>query len=232
MRYAFFIALILLTWNAAIAQQGDVARGQRQFQNCIVCHSLESDKNLTGPSLSGVFGRKAGALPSFSRYSDALKSSDVVWDDKTLDAWLADPQHVVPGNGMTFPGINNSQQRADIIAFLKQASQPGNQQAAQQSPSMNGMGSMMSSAVPNLKRLNNSSLVRSVRYCKDTYEVATADGNKRRFFERNLRFKTDSSGDGPTSGAPALVPAGMMGDRADIIFAAPEEFGQFVAQAC
>jgi cytochrome c len=71
-----------------------------------------------------------------------------------------------------------------------------------------------------------------VRYCRDTYEVATADGKKRKFFERNLRFKTDSSDDGPTSGSPALVPAGMMGDRADVIFAAPEEFGRFVAQAC
>jgi cytochrome c len=71
-----------------------------------------------------------------------------------------------------------------------------------------------------------------VRYCRDTYAVATADGKTRKFYERNLRFKTDSSDDGPTKGAPALVPAGMAGDRADVIFAAPEEFAQFVAQSC
>jgi cytochrome c len=71
------VALIIpLTFSAAIAQGEQ--RGQRLFQNCAVCHSLEPDKNLTGPSLSGVVGRKAGTLPSFGRYSDAIKSSDVV----------------------------------------------------------------------------------------------------------------------------------------------------------
>src|SRR4051794_1219231 len=74
-------------------------------------------------------GRKAGTVTSFSRYSDALTRSGVVWDQKTLDAWLADPQHVVPGNEMTFPGIQNAQQRADIIAFLQRASQPNSQTA-------------------------------------------------------------------------------------------------------
>jgi cytochrome c len=74
--------------------------------------------------------------------------------------------------------------------------------------------------------------VQTVRYCRDTYEVTTADGNKRQFFERNLRFKTDSSDDGPTKGAPALVSAGMMGDRADVIFSAPDEIGAFVSKSC
>jgi cytochrome c len=121
----------------------------------------------------------------------------------------------------------------DIIAFLKQASDP-HSQTAQQMPSMGDgtMGGMMSSGVPSLKNIDAAIRVQNVRYCGDTYEVMTADGNKRRFFERNLRFKTDSSDDGPTMGAPALVPAGMMGDRADVIFAAPEEFGKFVAQSC
>jgi cytochrome c len=231
MRYVLLAALIPLTVNATMAQEGDVARGQGQFQNCTACHSLEPDKNLTGPSLAGLFGRKAGTLSSFTRYSDALKSSGVTWDEKTLDAWIADPQHLIPGNEMTFPGIKNSQQRSDMIAFLKHATQPNSQMA--QAPSMGGMmGGMMSHAVPNLKKLDAAARVQSVRYCRDTYEVTTADGSKRRFFERNLRFKTDSSEDGPTKGAPALVPAGMMGDRGDVIFAGPEEFANFVAQTC
>lgn len=233
MRWAFLTAAALLTLNvAALAEPGDATRGQHQFQNCTACHSLEPNKNLSGPSLSGVIGRKAGGLDSFSRYSDALKSAGVIWDEKTLDAWLADPQRVVPGNQMPFPGVKNPQQRADIIAFLKEASKPGSR-LAQQSTSMGGMmGGMSSHDVPNLKRLNNATRVQSVRYCRDTYEVATADGAKRKFFERNLRFKTDSSDDGPTSGAPALVSAGMMGDRADVIFAAPDEFAQFVSHSC
>jgi cytochrome c len=179
-----------------------------------------------------VIGRKAGTLQSFTRYSDPIKSSGVVWDPKTLDAWLADPQHVIPGNQMTFPGMDNPQHRADVIAFLKHTGDPTSR-TAQRMPSGGGtMGGMMSNAVPNLKELANSSRVQSVSYCRDTYEVATADGKKRKFFERNLRFKTDSSNDGPTKGAPALVSAGMMGDRADVIFAMPDEFGQFVTEAC
>jgi cytochrome c len=224
---------MLFLGSSAMAADGDAVRGQRMFHNCMACHSLEPDKNLTGPSLSGVFGRKAGSLQSFTRYSDPMKFSGLTWDEKTLDAWLADPQRIIPHNQMTFPGVKNAQQRADVIAFLKQASDPKSKMA-QQMPSMGDgmMGGMMSSAVPNLKNLDNDARVQTVRYCGDTYEVVTADGNKRRFFERNLRFKTDSSGDGPTMGAPALVPAGMMGDRADVIFAAPEEFGKFVAQSC
>jgi len=232
MRYLPFIALpMLVATCSALAQEGDAGRGQRLFRSCVACHSLAPDKNLTGPSLSGLFGRKAGGLESFSRYSDAMKSSGVVWDDKTLDAYLADPQHVIRGNQMTFPGVKNPQQRTDIIAYLKQASQPNAQRA--QMPSGGGMrAGMTSQDVPNLKKLDNATRVQFVRYCRDTYEVATADGSKRKYFERNLRFKTDSSDDGPTSGAPALVPAGMMGDRADVIFATPEEFGKFVTQAC
>jgi cytochrome c len=233
MRNLLVAALVPLTLSAAAAQQGDAARGQRLFQNCVACHSLEPDKNLTGPSLSGVIGRKAGTLPSFSRYSDAIKSSGVAWDEKTLDAWLADPQHVIPDNQMTFPGIENRQQRADVIAFLKQTTSQRNSRTAQQMPAGGGMmGGMMSHAVPNLKSVNNAARVQAVRYCRDTYEVVTADGNKRQFFERNLRFKTDSSDDGPSKGAPALVSAGMMGDRADVIFSGPDEIGAFVMKSC
>src|SRR5947209_1443448 len=232
MRTLLVPALLSLTLGTAAAQQGDVARGQRLFQNCVACHSLEPDRNLTGPSLAGVIGRKAGTLASFSRYSDPIKLSGVVWDAKTLDSWLADPQHVIPGNQMTFPGIENRQQRADVIAFLKQTGEP-NSRTAQQKPSGGGMmGGMMSNAVPNLKKVDNASRVQTVHYCRDTYEVVTADGNKRQFFERNLRFKTDSSGDGPMKGAPALVSAGMMGDRADVIFSGPAEIGAVVTTAC
>jgi cytochrome c len=164
MRTLLVAALLPLTLSAAAAQQGDVARGQRLFQNCTACHSLEPDKNLTGPSLSGVIGRKAGTLQTFSRYSDAIRSSGIVWDEKTLNAWLADPQHVIPGNQMTFPGIENRQQRADVIAFLKQASER-NSRTAQQMPSGAGMmAGMMSNAVPNLKNANNTSRVQTVRY--------------------------------------------------------------------
>jgi len=214
----------------SFAAEGNAGRGQRFFQSCAACHSLESNKNMTGPALSGLWERKAGTLQSFTRYSDALKSSGVVWNDQTLDAWLADPQHVIPGNTMTFRGITDTQQRADLLAYLKQATQPGGAQMAQQMPQMGGM--MMSRGVPNLKTLDPEDQVRSLAYCRDTYEVTTADGKKHKFWERNLRLKTDSSDDGPTKGSPALVPAGMMGDRANVIFSAPDEIGTFINRAC
>jgi cytochrome c len=71
-----------------------------------------------------------------------------------------------------------------------------------------------------------------IRYCGDTYKVTTADGKTREFWERNLRFKTDSSEDGPEKGAPAIVGAGMMGDRADVIFASPEDISAYVEKKC
>jgi cytochrome c len=133
---------------------------------------------------------------------------------------------------MTFPGIREPQQRADLLAFLKKATEPGGKSASPQVPQMGGMMGMGGGAVPNLKTLDPEDRVQSVGYCRDTYEVATADGKKRKFWERNLRLKTDSSDDGPTKGAPALVPAGMMGDRADVIFSGPDEISEFVHKSC
>jgi cytochrome c len=189
---------------------------------------------MTGPSLAELWNRKTGGLPSFPRYSAALKSAGIIWNDATLDEWLKDPQHFIPGNTMTFPGIRNAQQRADLLAFLKDATQPGRApKAAQGGNQMGGMMGMMGGgAVPNLKTLDPEDRVQSIKHCGDTYKVATADGKIRDFWERNLRFKTDVSSDGPQKGVPAIVPAGMMGDRADVIFASPDEISGFISHAC
>lgn len=227
------IAVVGLTaWSVqASAQTGDATRGERMYRACVACHSLEPDRNMTGPSLSGLWNRQAGAIATFSRYSPALKSAGIVWNDGTLDEWLKDPQHFIPGNTMTFPGMKDAQQRADLLAFLKDASQPGRApKAAQGGNQMGGM--MMGGAVPKLKKLDPEDRVQSINHCGDTYKVATADGKMRDFWERNLRFKTDVSDDGPQKGAPALVPAGMMGDRADVIFASAEEISGFITHQC
>jgi cytochrome c len=222
--------ILLLLSTSASAETGNSARGQAVFRACSACHSLQPDKHMTGPSLASIWNRKAGSISTFSRYSDALKSSNVTWDDNTLDAWITSPEHVIPGNEMTFPGIKDPQHRLDLLAFLKEATKPGATIA--QMP-QGGMGGMMGGgSVPNLKKLDAEDRVQSVGYCQDTYVVATADGKKRKFWERNLRIKTDSSEEGPTQGSPALVAAGMMGDRADIIFASPDEIGKFVSKSC
>ena len=105
--------------SPAMAQHGDATRGQRDFRACAPCHSLEPDRNMTGPSLANLWGRKAGGLPSFDRYSDALKSSGIIWDDRTLDGWLTDPQRMVPDNAMPFEGIKDAGVRADLLASSK-----------------------------------------------------------------------------------------------------------------
>ena len=78
-------------------------------------------------------------MASFSRYSPALKSANIVWNDKTLDDWITDPQHLVPGNDMTFAGIKDARQRADLLTFLKEATRPG-AKVTQQGGSNGGHG--------------------------------------------------------------------------------------------
>ena len=233
---ALAAAGIVLTSSAVHAAEGNSARGQRIFGACAACHSLEADRNMTGPSLAELWQRKAGGLSSFPRYSPALKSSDVVWDDRTLDAWLDDPAHFIPGNTMTFRGIKDAQQRADMLAFLKEATQPGrapSPQVQQRGGPMGGMMGMMGGGqAPHLKTLDPEDKVQTITYCADTYRVSTADGKTHVYWERNLRFKTDGGEDGPQKKAPALIAAGMMGDRADVIFSEPQEISGFIAPKC
>jgi cytochrome c len=101
--------------GAALAQ--DASAGKQVFAQCSVCHST-GDTNGAGPGLQGIVGRKAGSVAGF-RYSRAMKNSSVVWDDKTIDAYLADSQKVVPGNVMPFSGIGDPKQRADLVAYLQ-----------------------------------------------------------------------------------------------------------------
>jgi cytochrome c len=187
---------------------------------------------MTGPSLANLWGRKAGSLPSFERYSDALKSSGIIWDDRALDGWLSDPQRMVPDNDMPFEGIKDALVRADLLAFLKQATKPG--AGPQQTVQQGGMGGMMGGGGgdPNLKSLEPAKQVKAITYCHDTYRVSTADGKTRVFWERNLRFMTDSSKGGPEKAAPAIMPAGMLGDRAAVIFAEPEEITKMIEPRC
>lgn len=108
----------------AFAQQGDASRGQRLFnQQCRACHTLEQGgASPTGPNLHGLFGRKAGTAPGYES-SDAMKKSGIVWDETSLAEYNRDPKARVPGTRMVFNGVKQPGQLADLIAFLKQATQ-------------------------------------------------------------------------------------------------------------
>jgi len=97
---------------------GDAARGQRIFMQCRTCHAIEPGVNRAGPSLHGIVGRESGTIPNF-RYSNANKNSNVTWDEATLFTYLENPREFMPGTTMSFVGLKQPQQRADVIAYLK-----------------------------------------------------------------------------------------------------------------
>ena len=119
---ALAVALFILVPGEAIAlvHPGNAENGKRLFRACAGCHSLNAGETRFGPSLAGLFGRKAGLVPRF-RYSKALQNSSIVWNERALDAWLANPRLFIPGNRMPFFGVRDPQLRKDIIAFLKLA---------------------------------------------------------------------------------------------------------------
>ena len=106
------------TSNGNPASAGDPEAGEIIFKQCAACHSLDPDTNKQGPTLAGIFGRPAGSVEDFN-YSDANKNSGVVWNEAILRKYLANPQAVVPGTKMTFPGLKDPQQVEDVIAYLK-----------------------------------------------------------------------------------------------------------------
>jgi len=216
------------------AAEDDVALGARGFRENEACHSVQANRNMTGPSLADIWNRKAGSVSSFPRYSEAIKSSDVIWNEKTLDGYLENPAQFLPGNHMTFPGVPDEKTRKSIIAFLKQAGDKTAENLANRQTSQAQTGGMpgMQRPVPSLKTAEASSRIKAITYCHDTFKVTTVDGKTRDFWERNLRFKTDSSNEGPDKDAPAIVNAGMMGDRASIIFSSPEEISHFIVRGC
>jgi len=107
---------------ARAVEAGDPTLGKKVFAKCQACHSLEAGKNKIGPSLHGLIGRKAGAIEDF-KYSDAMKNSGFTWDEATLDKYLTSPKTAIPGNKMVFPGLTKPDDRANVIAYLKEASQ-------------------------------------------------------------------------------------------------------------
>lgn len=112
------IMLLLPFALAAPATADEVADGAKEFRKCQACHSIEPGVKKVGPSLAGVVGRQAGAIADY-RYTTVMQGSNIVWDEATLDAFLANPSKAMPGTRMTFGGLKSDESRAAVIAYLK-----------------------------------------------------------------------------------------------------------------
>ncbi len=119
--FGLLVAGAALVASAGVAAAQDAAAGEKVFlAKCKVCHMPpEAAKNLVGPSLAGVVGRKAGTVPGY-HYSEANEKSGLTWDEAELKKYLKDPKGVVPGTKMVFPGLQSEQDIDNVIAYLKQ----------------------------------------------------------------------------------------------------------------
>ena len=114
--------------GATSAQAQDVAAGERVFAQCRACHQVgETAKNVIGPQLNGLFGRKAGSVEGFS-YSPANKNSGLTWDEATFRDYIKDPRAKMPGTKMVYAGLKDEQRINDLVAYLKQFDATGKKQ--------------------------------------------------------------------------------------------------------
>jgi cytochrome c len=108
----------LLSSASALAADGNAERGEEIYTRCLACHTLAH--NRVGPRHCGLFGRKAGSVPNYA-YSAAMKKYGVTWNNETLDHFIENPLKAMPGTKMGYAGVKDPQERADLIAYLKQA---------------------------------------------------------------------------------------------------------------
>jgi len=114
--YSLIFLSFLINSNISLA---DVGAGKKIFNKCKACHSVDKEKNKVGPHLVKIFGRKAAVVESF-KYSNALKSSNIIWNEETLKAYIANPKKYVPGTKMSFRGLKKENQILDLLEYLKE----------------------------------------------------------------------------------------------------------------
>ena len=110
--------VLALAVVAPAAAAPDPGRGEQLYGRCLACHALAYDR--VGPRHCGLIGRRAGSVPGFV-YSPAMQRSGIVWTARSLDRFLAAPMQTMPGTAMTYDGIADAAERADLIAYLEKA---------------------------------------------------------------------------------------------------------------
>jgi cytochrome c len=235
MRWSFLAGIAMLIALNLAAQtalaQSDVKNGGRAYRVCAACHSLQPGVHLSGPSLADLWGKKAASIIGFDRNTTALKTANIVWDENTLNAWLSDPQAMVPGTTMTFRGVQANKTRADIIAFLKKAMVKGGA-AKVIKEGLISEDIAMGQIPPDLSSVGANQRITKIRHCGDAYVVSTADGKEFPFWENNVRLKIDTSPRRPKMGQPVLLRSGMVGDRVSIVFSSVAQIRTLISEKC
>jgi len=117
--FALLFCLTATVLASPVWAAGDAKKGADVFaEECGDCHSTIAGKNKKGPSLNGVFGRKAGSVADFSGYSEAMKQSGITWAADKVDTYITQPKKVVAGGKMKYDGLGDAAARADVIAYL------------------------------------------------------------------------------------------------------------------
>jgi cytochrome c len=227
------IAIVAAFPGSAAAQDTlDTAKkGAAAYRLCAACHSLQPGVHLSGPSLADVWGKRAASNPDFGRFTEALKKSEIVWDENALYGWIANPQGMVPGTTMTFRGVENADTRANLIAFLRLALAPGGS-AKVVDDGLISASMVQGQIPPDLSSVGPNQRITAIRHCRDAYHVTTANGARFPFWETNVRLKIDTSPRGPQQGEPVLHRSGMVGDRVSIIFASLADLQRLLAEQC
>ena len=118
---AFVLAAAV--FSGPVLAEGDVVKGEKVFRKCKACHVVDERENRVGPHLVGLFGRTSGSIDGY-KYSEAMREAAITWDEETLTAYLENPRGYVKGTKMAFGGLKKKQDRADVVAYLKQATAP------------------------------------------------------------------------------------------------------------
>ena len=123
----FAFAILCLTTGSAVAQETAIEKGEAYFRRCLACHRVGDDAaNTVGPVLNDVLGRQAGTYPGYY-YSEVMidaGENGLIWTAQTFSKFIASPRKFLPGNKMTFAGVRNAEDRANLIAYLRTLS-PG-----------------------------------------------------------------------------------------------------------
>ena len=110
--------LLLTVFAVAAFAQGDPEKGEKTFRKCKSCHALEVGKNKVGPTLYDIYGSVAGKVKGF-KYSKAMASSDIIWEEEALNGFLENPKKYLPGTKMSFSGLKKKSQRENVVAYFK-----------------------------------------------------------------------------------------------------------------